>query len=91
MGSELLVSMMCCVTFVRPNSSENRDLNSSSVGLRVGWMSAGMSSVGMLVCLHDVGIAWGHSSSIVIMCKGRGIVCGGFSHAGCSCKISSGF
>ena len=32
-------------------------------------MSVGMSSVGVHVCLHGVEIAWGHSSSMVIMCR----------------------
>ena len=49
-------------------------------------MSVGMSSVGLLVRLHGVGVAWGHSSSMVIMCRGRGMVC-----AGCNCMTSSGF
>jgi len=76
--------MLCdvCAMSVQPNSSENKDLNSSSVGLRAGWMSVGMSSVSVLDCLHGVGIAWGHSSLLVIICGGWGIVCGGSSHAG---------
>jgi len=57
MGSALPVAMTCCVVCVQPNACENRDLNSSSVGLRAGCVSVGMSSVSVLVCLHGVGIA----------------------------------
>jgi len=47
--------MLCDVCVAYSNSSENKDLNSLSVGLRAGWMSVGMSSISVLDCLHGVG------------------------------------
>ena len=67
MGIALSVSMTCCVIFVQPNSTENTDRKSSSTGKRVGCMSAGMSSVNVVACSHNVEIAWGHSSSIMMV------------------------
>jgi len=66
-GSALPVAMICCVTFVQPNSTENRDLKSFSTGVRAVCTSVGISSVSELVCLHGVGMAWGHCSSIVMV------------------------
>jgi len=37
------------------------------MGVRAVCTSVGMSSVSELVCLHVIGIAWGHSASIVIV------------------------
>ena len=76
--------MACCVVFVQPSSCENRDLCSCSTDLRAGCMSVGTSSVGKLVFLHGVGIASGHSSSMVIVCSGWVVF------VGSSFKTSSG-